>query len=76
MSEAVTLFCDYIFEWKNVNRIQLQIEPENIASKRTAEKAGFTLEGTMRICLFEASRYRDMEMYSKLRSEHECRLFE
>lgn len=76
MAEAVDLFCSYLFEWKNVNRIQLQIEADNIASKRTAEKAGFKHEGTMRSCLLAAGRYRDMELYSKLRSEHDSKLFE
>ena len=48
MAEAVRLYCDYLFRWKNIFRIQLQIETPNIPSRRTAEKAGFTHEGTLR----------------------------
>jgi RimJ/RimL family protein N-acetyltransferase len=69
MAEAVTLFCGYIFRWKSIYRIQLQIETPNLASRRTAEKAGFTHEGTMRQCLVIGCEPRDMEMYSILRSE-------
>lgn len=71
MAEAVTLFCGYLFKAKNIFRIQLQIEPDNIASVRTAEKAGFTREGVLRQCLISRGEPRDMVMFSMLRSEFE-----
>jgi len=71
MAEAVRLYCDYLFRWKNIFRIQLQIETPNIPSRRTAEKAGFTHEGTLRQCLVVKGVPLDMEMYSMLRSEFE-----
>jgi RimJ/RimL family protein N-acetyltransferase len=73
MAEAVLLYADYIFRWKNLFRIQLQIETDNVPSRRTAEKAGFTHEGTIRQCLISRGVARDMEMYSLLRSEWEAR---
>jgi RimJ/RimL family protein N-acetyltransferase len=69
MAEAVKLFSNHIFRSENYNRVQLQIDTENTASRRTAEKAGFTHEGTLRQCLFIEGEPRDMEMYSLLRSE-------
>ena len=69
MAEAVILFAKYLFKWKNIFRIQLQIETLNIASRRTAEKAGFTHEGTTRKCLVVRGVPVDMEMYSLLRDE-------
>ena len=71
MAEAVILFSDFLFRSKNIFRIQLQIEPDNIASRRTAEKAGFTMEGILRQCLVTRGKPRDMVMYSLLREEHE-----
>lgn len=70
MAEAVRLFSTYLFAWRNVERIQLQVETPNIPSRRTAEKAGFTHEGTLRKCLISCGVAQDMEMYSLLRSEH------
>ena len=69
MAEAVHVFSDYLFRLLSINRIQLQIESLNIASRRTAEKAGFTHEGTLRQCLMSEGKHNDMEMFSLLRSE-------
>ena len=51
-TEAVQLLVDYLFGAKKPNRIQLVIVPENAASRRIAEKCGFTLEGTARGAFF------------------------
>src|SRR5687767_3039297 len=47
-SEAVRLLVDYLFGLKRVNRLQLNIHPDNQASRRVAQKCGFTFEGVMR----------------------------
>ncbi len=47
-SEAVNLLVRYLFETKRVNRIRLVIHPDNLASRRLAEKCGFRHEGTAR----------------------------
>ena len=51
-SEAVSLLTDYLFGRKRVNRMQLNIHPDNAASRRVAQKCGFTFEGLMRGCWF------------------------
>ncbi len=71
MAEAVRLYCGYLFRWQNIHRIQLEIETGHIASRRTAENAGFTHEGTIRHCLIVNGSPVDMEMYSIIRSEFE-----
>ena len=48
VSEAVRLLVGYLFGLKRVNRLQLNIHPQNHASRRVAEKCGFTFEGVMR----------------------------
>ena len=68
-TEAVQLLVDYLFGAKKVNRIQLDIVPGNTASKRVAEKCGFTLEGTARGAFFNGGRNQDLLIYSLLRDD-------
>ena len=68
-TEAVTLLVRYLFGRKRVNRMQLNIHPGNIASKRVAEKCGFTFESLMRGCWFHQGAYHDLEIWSLLRAE-------
>jgi [ribosomal protein S5]-alanine N-acetyltransferase len=68
-SEAVGLLVGYIFGRKRVNRVQLNIHPDNAASRRVAQKCGFTLEGRMRGCWFHQGIYHDLEIWSLLRDE-------
>ncbi|MBS1718191.1 MAG: GNAT family N-acetyltransferase [Armatimonadetes bacterium] len=69
MPEAVELLTQHLFDAYPITRVQLQIEPGNIPSKRVAEKCGFTHEGTMRQALVMRGKARDISMYSLLRSE-------
>ena len=68
-TEAVRLLVDYLFGRKRVNRMQLNIHPDNTASKRVAAKCGFTFEGIMRGCWFHQGVYHDLEIWSLLRDE-------
>jgi len=68
-TEAVQLLVDYLFGAKKVHRIQLDIVPENAASRRIAEKCGFVLEGTVRGALFNGGRNQDIVIYSLLRTD-------
>ena len=68
-TEAVNLLVDYLFGRKRVNRMQLNIHPDNAASKKVAEKCGFTFEGLMRGCWFHQGEYHDLEIWSLLRGE-------
>jgi [ribosomal protein S5]-alanine N-acetyltransferase len=69
VTEAVQLLTDYLFATKKVNRIHLVIVPENAASRRIAEKCGFSLEGTVRGAFFNDGRSQDVLMYSLLRTD-------
>jgi RimJ/RimL family protein N-acetyltransferase len=68
-TEAVQLLVDYLFGAKKQHRIQLVIVPENAASRRIAEKCGFTLEGTARGAFFNAGRNQDVLVYSLVRTD-------
>jgi RimJ/RimL family protein N-acetyltransferase len=69
VTESVQLLVDYLFATKKQNRIQLVIVPENVASRRIAEKCGFTLEGTARSAFFNDGRSHDLLIYSLVRTD-------
>ena len=69
VTEAVQLLVDYLFGAKKMHRIHLVIVPENAASRRIAEKCGFTLEGTARGAFFNGGRNQDVLIYSLLRTD-------
>ena len=69
VTEAVQLLVDYLFGAKKQHRIQLDIVPENVASRRVAEKCGFVLEGTARGAFFNGGRNQDLAIYSLLRTD-------
>jgi [ribosomal protein S5]-alanine N-acetyltransferase len=68
-TEAVQLIVDYLFDTKPRHRIQLVVLPENGASRKIAEKCGFTLEGTLREPFFHRGHNVDVLMYSLLRTD-------
>jgi len=69
VSEAVQLLVDYLFGVKKEHRIHLVIAVENAASRRIADKCGFTLEGTVRGAFFNDGRNQDVLLYSLLRTD-------
>ena len=68
-TEAVNLLVRYLFGRLKTNRIRLIIHPENRASRRVAEKCGFTLEGTARGAWYHLGKNHDVEVYAILRDE-------
>jgi RimJ/RimL family protein N-acetyltransferase len=68
-SEAIQIMVDYLFLHKNIVRIQAETHPENIASQRVLEKAGFRKEGIIRKSFFSRGVWRDTAMFSVLREE-------
>jgi RimJ/RimL family protein N-acetyltransferase len=68
-TRAVRLLSRWIFENAPIERIQICTEPANAASRRLAERAGFSFEGVLRSFIVNKGRRRDMAMYSLLREE-------
>lgn len=52
----------------DVSRIEAFVDPDNIASARALEKAGFICEGTLMSCVIHKGVVRDRLLYSHLRS--------
>jgi RimJ/RimL family protein N-acetyltransferase len=71
MTEALTCLVRHLFLSRKINRIQLMTQPENIPSKRVAEKCGFRYEGTLRGAIFDRGKNVDLEMYALVRAEIE-----
>ena len=69
VTEALQLFVDHLFAVKKEHRLQLVIVPENLASRRIADKCGFVLEGTARGAFFNDGRNQDVLLYSLLRTD-------
>ena len=69
VTEAVQLLVDYLFGVKKEHRIHLVIVGENVASRRIADKCGFTREGTVRGAFFNDGRNQDVLLYSLLRTD-------
>lgn len=69
MSEAVNLLVRYLFETMKINRIRLVIHPDNLASRRLAEKCHFQHEGTARGAWYNQGRHHDVEIYAILHDE-------
>jgi ribosomal-protein-alanine N-acetyltransferase len=68
-TDAVKIMIDYLFLSRNIVRIQAETHPENVASHRVLEKAGFKREGTIRKSFFSRGVWRDTVLFSILREE-------
>jgi RimJ/RimL family protein N-acetyltransferase len=71
MTEALALLSRYLFTARNMRRLQLTAVVGNLASKRVAEKCGFTSEGIVRKAVFLHGGNLDLEWFSLLREEAE-----
>jgi len=48
VSEAIEIMVDYLFLSRDLVRVQAKADPENVASWKALEKAGFKREGVLR----------------------------
>lgn len=69
MTDALSHFTRYMFEWKDIPRLYLFIDTENEPSIAVARAAGYSHEGVMRRAVFARGRYRDLAIYGILREE-------
>jgi len=69
MPTAVALVTDHCFWTVGLHRIEINIRPENAASRRVVEKLGFREEGVRRRFLHIAGDWRDHISYALIRDE-------
>ena len=67
MTDAVKSFTKFAFERCKLQRIYAEPYTTNPASARVLEKAGYSLEGTMRANVFKDGRVLDQYLYAKTR---------
>lgn len=65
-SRAVRLLSVWAFRELGLKRLQLSIRPDNAASRRVAEKAGYTFEGVLRSTKLIRGTRVDAALYSLL----------
>ena len=68
-TESVQLLLEHGFETLNLHRIFLRVYSTNLRARRSYEKVGFVLEGTLREAVYRHGRYADVHVMSVLRSE-------
>lgn len=69
MPTAVALITDHCFWGLALHRVEVNIRPENTASRRVVEKLGFREEGLRREFLHISGRWRDHLSYALTRDE-------
>lgn len=67
MSGAIRRICDMIFQTTDILCIYAEPFSYNAGSRRALEKAGFTLEGTMKCSAVKNGKMVDMTLYSLTR---------
>ncbi len=68
-TETVRLLLKHGFESLNLHRIYLRVYATNPRARRSYEKVGFVLEGTLREAVYRHGRYADVYIMSFLRAE-------
>jgi RimJ/RimL family protein N-acetyltransferase len=68
-SRAVALLTAWGFDELALERIELRIDPRNVASERVAERAGYTQEGILRSVAFKEGRRTNVGIWSRLRAD-------
>jgi ribosomal-protein-alanine N-acetyltransferase len=69
MPTAVALVVDHCFTNVGLHRIEINIRPENIASRRVVEKLGFREEGIRERFLHISGEWRDHLTYAMVRED-------
>ncbi|TMV17987.1 GNAT family N-acetyltransferase [Paenibacillus thermoaerophilus] len=70
MTEALEAIVGYGFSRMALNRIEAYIDPDNFASRRLLENAGFSEEGYLRDCFFEKGRFADAVLFALIRRDY------
>jgi len=68
-SDMLALALDHAFDGIGLNRIEADIDPENVASCRLVERAGFQREGYLRERWRVGGGVQDTALYGLLRSD-------
>ncbi len=65
-TEAINRLCDYAFERLNLHKVYAYVLAINPRGRRSFEKAGFVLEGTLREDRWTGEAFSDVHLLAKL----------
>lgn len=68
-SDAMKLITKWLFEAKQINRLQISADSGNVASGKVAEKCGYQKEGILRGAAFSRGEYNDLVMMGMTRAD-------
>ena len=68
--EALSAVLDFAFRKMALNRVEAKCVAENASSERVMQKVGMTFEGVARSALLVKGEFRNIKIYSMLRSEY------
>jgi ribosomal-protein-alanine N-acetyltransferase len=68
MTETVTKFTDYVFEYFGLVRVYAEPYAHNARSCRVLEKSGFVLEGRMRSSAIKDGQITDQFLYARVKN--------
>lgn len=71
-TEAIQLLSAYLFNNKQINRLEIRMDVRNEASAKVALRNGFRQEGVSRGADFVRGKFVDMAVYALLRQEWEA----
>jgi RimJ/RimL family protein N-acetyltransferase len=71
--DALRTLVRWAFEHRNMHRIELNCDPENVAARRIYERCGFVLEGAQRKRHFQDGAYHDELTMGLLREDFDAR---
>ncbi len=69
MTKAVNVFCNYLFNSYNYNKLCANVFEGNEASKKVLLNTGFILEGTLRKNIFKNNKFLDQYIYGLLKED-------
>lgn len=70
--DTVRTLNHYGFAVRGLRRLQLETLADNVAMRKAAERAGFTLEGTLRQSAYVVGELIDVVIYGQLATEWEA----
>lgn len=70
MSDVIPSVIEFGFNHMSLNRIEAQLHPDNIGSKRVLEKAGFKYEATLEDFIFLKGNFLDTVLMSLLKKNY------
>lgn len=68
-SSAQHLLLDHLFAATDLDRVEAEVDLDNVAEQRALEKAGFIREGVLRGAQLRGGLRRDLVRYAALRSD-------